>query len=935
MTKKMAAVKNPALQASAELPSLLQETEQAFALASRGALPVIDLFNTTKRLADASHLDIAIQLYRTWLERTDSPIAYAVYFNLAVMLGNANDDQGAEAAYRTAIEQAPTFTESYINLGILLERTNRQDEALAVWRAVIASVNSDESAARGFYLQALNNLGRLLELCGELPEAEAMLARSLEEDPKQISVMQHWIDLRQKLCEWPVYRRADGIAAQDLSAATSALAMLSATDDPALQLEAARRYVTGNVLTDVAHYMSSRQSYGHERLRIGYLSSNFGTHAVSMQAAELYGLHDRSKFEVYGFCSIHEDGSPLRARAIAGMDHFIEIDALGDKEAASLIRSHEIDILVNLQGLSLGARHNILSYRPAPVQIVWLGFSGPTALPEIDYVLCDPFVFPPELEPFFTEKPLRMPHSFQINDRQRIVGQRPSRESCGLPEDAFVFCSFNSNFKFTPELFGAWMRILKRVPSSVLWLVADHEAVRENLCKAAKKFGIARKRLHFTTRLTLANDLARYQVADLFLDTFPFAASTTASNALWAGLPLLTCVGRTFASRVAGSLLLAADLPELITNTLQDYEDRAVFLAKNPKSLSSMRQRFTDKRLNCTLFDSPRFVRDFEDVLQQVAFKGGAIQPIKEVSTLPLVSILIPTHNRPDYFEIALKSALEQSYENIEIIVSDNGDDALTEQRIKPYLVVHPHVTYYRKQGMTAIENFRKCVELSKGEYINYLMDDDVFHPEKIKRMMHYYLNYPNTGLVTSFRQLIDEHGQYLPPRPGTERMFPTDTTITGQSLGDRILSMGSNLIGEPTTVLIRRSDHGDVFGTFAGQQYVVLSDVATWLSILATRNCVYISDPLSYFRMHGGQDQVGSTMKIKASMEWFRLFFDAHKNRLFLKDRTQFLGLLAGKVAGFTSYIAANHAEIRSCNYQFDEIYSIIQQAYEILLED
>jgi hypothetical protein len=212
-------------------------------------------------------------------------------------------------------------------------------------------------------------------------------------------------------------------------------------------------------------------------------------------------------------------------------------------------------------------------------------------------------------------------------------------------------------------------------------------------------------------------------------------------------------------------------------------------------------------------------------------------------------------------------------------------------------------------------------------------MDDDVFHPDKIKRMMYYYINYPNTGLVTSFRQLIDEHGQHLAPLPGTERMFPIDTLVMGKSLGNLMLSTGNNLIGEPTTVLVRRSDIGDLFGNFAGRHYVVLSDIATWLSILATRDCIYISDTLSYFRIHAAQDQRGNTMKLKASLEWFGLFFDAHENRLFLEERAEFLRLLAGKLLGLSDYITANHVEIRDGDYNFNDIQRVIQKGYQILL--
>jgi predicted O-linked N-acetylglucosamine transferase (SPINDLY family) len=598
--------------------SLLQVTEQALAQASQGVLSIADLFSAIQRLTDAKHPDIAIQLYRTWLQYTDTPIAYLAQFNLGVILSNNNDDLGAETAYRTALAQKPTFIEGILNLGTLLERVGRPEEALSVWRTILTFIDSSVPADAALYVQALNNLGRLLEIQKQLPEAEAMLLLSLKQDPKQVPAMTHWIHLRQKLCEWPVYSNSIGIPMEDMIAATSALAMLSASDDPAAQLDAAKRYADEKVLKGVG-YLSAKQSYGHERLRIGYFSSDFCSHAVSILTAELYGLHDRTKFEVYGFCWSNEDGSPLRERVISGMDHHIKIGALSDEEAAKLMRSYEIDILVDLHGLTLGTRHNVLSYRPAPVQITWLGFPGSTGIPEIDYVLSDPFLIPPELESFFTEKPLHMPNVFQINDRKRFIGQCPTRESCGLPEEVFVFCCFNNTYKITPEVFGAWMRILKRVSNSILWLVADNEIVRKNLVMHANKYGIKPEQLRFADRALPSDYLARFQVADLFLDTFPFGGGTTASDALWAGLPFLTYTGRTFASRMAGSLLNAVDLPELITYSLKDYEDKAVHLAKHPERIAVMKQQLVDNRMSCVLFDSPRFVRDLESVFLRVA----------------------------------------------------------------------------------------------------------------------------------------------------------------------------------------------------------------------------------------------------------------------------------------------------------------------------
>jgi hypothetical protein len=522
-----------------------------------------------------------------------------------------------------------------------------------------------------------------------------------------------------------VFSNTFDIPTENLIAGTSALAMLSAFDDPALQLQTASRYVEQKVLKGV-RYLSSKQSYGHKRLRIGYLSSDFCSHAVSILTAELYSLHDRSKFEVFGFCWSHEDGSPLRARVISGMDQHIKIGTLSDEAAAQLIRSHEIDILVDLNGLTLGTRHNILAYRPAPVQITWLGFPGTTAQPEIDYVLSDPFVLPPELEPFFTEKPLHMPHTFQINDRQRIIGPSPTRESCQLPEDSFVFCSFNNTYKLTPEVFEAWLRILKRVPNSILWLVADNDTVRESLIKYAQEQGIDAKQIHFAERVAPSEYLARFQVADLFLDTFPFGAGTTASDALWAGLPVLTRSGRTFASRMAGSLLRAVDLPELITYNLKDYEDKAVELALEPHSIAKMKQQLIDNRLSCKLFDSPSFVRDFEAL---------CIKVIDQLPSIPTQSSVI------DVDLSYIKSPLD------------------LKVRDRRYVIVAPPFQH-NSAGIRVLYDLQKWLVLAgldaivctwfQGYPLEQFANDIVIYPEVVpgnllnaKRVIRYILNVP------------------------------------------------------------------------------------------------------------------------------------------------------------------------------------------------
>lgn len=582
------------------------------------SMPLVDLLGSAERLIAAGRNEEAIATYRTWLDGTTSPLAYAVHFNLAVLLGNLQDRAGAEQEYRNVIAVNPAFLQAYLNLGTQLEQQGRADDALAQWRHILEIATPVTNENREFLILALNNLGRLLEIGKQLQQAEAMLKKSLDINPNQSDVLYHWVHLRQKQCKWPIYEAFNGITVNDMVLATSPLASLSETNDPLLQLTASRRFVEKKVMLDAPH-LSSDQGYEHKKLRVGYLSSDFCSHAISILAVELFELHDRSKIEVYGFSWSREDGTSMRARVVKALDNYIPIGAMTDEAAAKCIRSHEIDILVDLQGLTSGTRPNILSYRPAPVQVTYLGFVGPTALPSIDYVIADRFVLPDELRPFFTEKPLYMPHSYQINDRKREIGPKPTRALCKLPEDAFVFCSFNNSFKITPDIFSAWMRILLRVPDSVLWVVADGPEVRANLVAATSAQGVDPARLIFAERVSPADYLARYQVADLFLDTMPFNGGTTASDALWAGLPLVTYSGRTFSSRMAGSLLLAVDLPELITTSLLDYENLAVSLGNDRSRVEAMKHKLVSNRLTCPLFDSPQFVKDLEGQFQSIA----------------------------------------------------------------------------------------------------------------------------------------------------------------------------------------------------------------------------------------------------------------------------------------------------------------------------
>lgn len=916
--------------------------KSAFILAEQGTLEIIELMAAADRLSAAGKRDQTISLYRLWLEHTTSPLAYVGYFNLGAVLGGEKEYSQAESMYRRALEQNPEFIRARLNLGNCLEQQKRDDEALEQWRIALESKSILLPENLSLQLHALNNLGRLLEIKKNYQEALVMLEKSFSLDPTQRDVLLHLVHLIQKICRWPIYVPPKGITKQEMISGTSPLAMLAASDDPALQLAAAKQFVEHKYPVTAIETLAPKCGYKHDKIRIGYLSSDFCLHAVSLLTVELLESHNHDLFEIYGFCWSREDGTSIQNRVIKAMDHYIKIGGMSDKEAADCIRSHEIDIMIDLQGLTSGARPMILSYRPAMLQMTYLGFPGTTGLPWIDYVIADKYLIPDELTPYHTEKPLYLPNCFQSSDSKREVGPMPTRADNGLPENAFVFCSFNNNYKFTPEMFATWMRILKRVPGSVFWLLADNEWAKENLIKAAKKYGIKKDRLIFAPRVAPADYLARYQLADLFLDTFPFNGGTTANDALFMGLPLLTLSGRTFASRMAGSLLTNLEVPELITTSLKEYEEKAVRLAKKTAELSTLKSKLIEKKLSGPVFDTPRLVNNLENQFQrlmdelhassQPAFRKRVTKGLGS-SKLPLVSILIPTHNRPDYFELALKSVLAQDYDNIEVIVSDNSDNELTHERIAPYLKEYPYIYYSRVPGYTAPDNFENCFSLSQGEYINYLMDDDLFHPEKIRKMMSYMLTQANVGLVTSFRQLIDGDGKYMSQIPGTERIFDSETLIGGRSLGEMILTKGSNMVGEPTTALFRKSDITETFGKFHDKEYVVLSDVATWLSILSHKDCVYLPEALSFFRIHGGQDQRNSAIKLKSCVEWLQLFCDAHEQKKLLSNRQAIHELLTSKLVTAMWYLSSEHEKIKNGAYELEKIHAVIRQATTILL--
>ena len=456
-----------------------------------GRLSFEELVGLVDRLRPAGP---AVTLYQQWLaarSHTYEP-TYAAWFNLGVELYASGDFRNAAACYQSALALRPNFHQAAINLGLLTE-TADPDAALAIWTQ---AMQPDDARTA-----LLNQRARLCETLGRLEEAERLLAQSLAISPEQPDAIQHWVHLRQKTCLWPVLSdHIEGLTLDRLIQYSGPLAALALTDDIAIQQNVARGWIDRKT-TPVPHPLAPRRPYGHERIRIGYISSDFCRHALSYLIAELFETHDRNQFKVYGYCTTHDDSSPIRTRILDAFDEVRLIRDLTDTEAARQIRSDEIDVLIDLNGLTAGSRLQILRHRPAPIQATYLGFVGPVPLPELDYMFCDQHVVPPTAASHYQPVPLSIAELYQANDGKREIGRTMSREEVGLPSDQFIFACFSNHYKITETMFGNWMSILLQSPGSSLWLCADHPPARENMRRTAVARGVDPARLIFAERV--------------------------------------------------------------------------------------------------------------------------------------------------------------------------------------------------------------------------------------------------------------------------------------------------------------------------------------------------------------------------------------------------------------------------------------------------
>jgi protein O-GlcNAc transferase len=512
----------------------------------------------------------------------------------------------ALASYDQAIRCDPNYGAAYNNRGIVLQDLARFDEALASYeRATLVQPDSAD---------AYCNLGALLSMMGRHEEAARAFARLVELAPDRDYAIGDLLHERLHVCDWTRYTETVDAVVDAVRAgrhASSPFTLLAVSDSPADQLRCARLFAS-------RHYPSRRLPGNpgrrpHERIRLAYVSGDFRDHPMAYLTAGLFEIHDRSRFETYAYSFGPAQDSPMRERLIGAFDHFTDVHGASDRAVAERLQMDEIDIAVDLGGFTRGCRTAIFSFRAAPIQVSYMGYPGTMGTDYIDYIIADAHVIPAGGEAFFDENVVRLPDTYWVTDYPRHgVVAPPPRRALGLPDSAFIYCCFNNTYKITPAIFDIWMRLLKRVDNSVLWLLQTGRSAGDNLRLEARRRGVAPERLIFAARAPLAVHLARQSRADLFLDTLPCNAHTTASDALWAGLPVLTCSGHALAGRVAGSLLQAIGLPELVTDSLEAYERLAHELATSPKMLEDIKVRLGRNRSRFPLFDTERFRRHIE-----------------------------------------------------------------------------------------------------------------------------------------------------------------------------------------------------------------------------------------------------------------------------------------------------------------------------------
>lgn len=636
------------------------------------------LYNRGNALANLKRYEEALVSYDSAIKI--SPVFCEAIYNRGTVLAELNRNKEALASYDRALQIMPAFAEAFNNRGSALAGLGRHEEALEsfdralelqptfaeahnnrgnAWRALRRNEEALESYDRAIkykprYADAFFNRGnalvglkrneealesydQALRIAPDLVRALCSRAEVLQEKkqyhaalesygkavslrPDDAFVLGMLLSAKMKICSWDDEENKLNRLLKCLQQGgkVSPLPVLAITSSPSLQRKAAETWTNDNhpAIYDLPR-ISKRPR--HDKIRVGYYSADFRDHAVARLVAELFECHNRNKFELFAFSFGPDSEDEIRQRVAAAFDKFIDVRDRSDKAVALLSREFEIDIAVDLTGFTQYNRAGIFAHGAAPLQVNYLGYPGTMGADYVDYVIADHILIPEKSRQYYSEKIAYLPNSYQANDGKKHIAEKVfTREELGLPDKGFVFCCFNNNFKITPDTFDGWMRILKQVAGSVLWLLEDNTVAANNLRREAEKRGVAGGRLIFAGRLPQEEHLARHRAADLFIDTLPYNAHTTASDSLWSGLPVLTCTAESFASRVAASLLTAIDLPDLIASTQEEYEALAIALATQPERLREVRERLARNRLTTPLFDAKLFAGHIEFAYTQM-----------------------------------------------------------------------------------------------------------------------------------------------------------------------------------------------------------------------------------------------------------------------------------------------------------------------------
>lgn len=511
-------------------------------------------------------------------------------------------------AYQHAIQSDPSREFAWNNLGVALSKLGRHREALECYQEAI-KLNPKNS-------QAIFNSAGALELLRRFDDSKHAYEKAILLDSSVKWMQGNFLFLLAKICDWEAYELVYTELVHAISQkanSSNPFPLLSSPSNLIMQKTCSEVYSLdkfSNAITSVDQIFDTSNT---GKISIAYISSDFYNHATAYLMAELFELHDRSRFEIIGVCYGRSPKDEMRARISSGFDYFLEVADKSDVEIAQMLREMKVNIAVDLKGHTQDSRLGILAAGAAPIQLHYLGYPGTLGADFVDYLVADPTLIPIEHQKFYSEKIVYLPDTYQVNDRSRAVANvEDTRLDHGLPETGFVFCCFNNNWKITPDIFDVWMRLLKLVDASVLWLFEDNEIAAKNLKIEAERRGVAAGRLIFAKKMPLNLHLARHRYADLFLDTLYYNAHTTASDALWVGIPLITKLGETYASRVGASLLRACGMSEMVVESIEDYEALAIDLATNPDRLKSIKQKLKVNRSTTPLFDTPRFTANLE-----------------------------------------------------------------------------------------------------------------------------------------------------------------------------------------------------------------------------------------------------------------------------------------------------------------------------------